>query len=144
MTAPELTLKQIQNDLKRTQNVRQVQVSDFLTSQQKQRIERARETKREKKALFDSVDAYIAEIIGRFGYETYRAWKMGEISEALMMRMVLAERAREARERYYLEALIVSAVAGANRPSKGGKSPKSLKVALNILRDEKKKGGMNG
>lgn len=141
MTTPDITLDKAK-DLARK---REYRVSDFLTETEVQEV-RLNNAKGAPRPKFDEIDAYVAEIIARFGYDCYTAWKAGDISEELMARMILAERAREVRERLALETIIVSSVAGANNPAKGGKTPKSLKTALKILKaeEDKAKGNQDG
>lgn len=133
MTAPELTL----NEIKKTARVKSFRASDFLTNEQ---IEEVHESniKGKKNTSFDVIDAYIAEIIARFGYDTFVAWKFGEISEEQMMKYIQAERAREVRNRLSIESIILASVAGANNPTKGGHMPKSLKSAIKMLKNEEK------
>ena len=133
MTAPELTLNNVKNNAK----VRNFRASDFLTDEE---IEEVHESniKGKKKARFDKVDAYIAEILARFGYDAYVAWKFGEIDEKHMAKYIEAERAREARNRLMIENVIVASVAGANNATKGGHPPKSLKTAIKMLKNEQK------
>lgn len=109
-------------------------VSDFLTNEEKNDLARAN-TKGKKKA-YDKVDAYVAEIIARFGYDAYIAWKSGIIETKRMNRLLAAERIRDRASLLTLEAVIVSAVAGANQPTKSGHAPKSLKNAIKILQKE--------
>ena len=137
MTAPELTLNEIKKTAKPV--VRTVRVSDFLTSEQKAEIQKAREEKTALKTRgFDEIDAYSAEILGRFGYEAWQAWQCGQIKAGKMARLVQAERARAKRELLGLEGLILAAVSGANNPTKGGHAPKSLKNAIKIFKSEQK------
>lgn len=133
MTAPDLTL----NKAIETAKVKVSRVSDFLTDEE---IDKIHETnlKGKKRASFDEVDSYIAEIIARFGYETYLAWKLGEIDELDMVHYIQAERAREAQNRLRLENIIVTGVAGANQRTKTGHVPKSLKMAIKMLKSEEK------
>ena len=133
MTKPELTLNNVKKDIK----VRNFRASDFLTDEQ---IEEVHESniKGKKNNSFDVIDAYIAEIIARFGYETYLAWKKGDISEVQMVKYIEAERAREAGERIKIESIIVASIAGANNPTKSGNMPKSLKAAFKMLKNEEK------
>ena len=77
-------------------------------------------------------------MIARFGYDTYRAWKVGDIKSEQMAKYVMAERARDARARVILENVIVAATAGANNPTKSGHAPKSLKTAIKIIKSEQK------
>lgn len=131
MTAPELTLKNV----KKTAQVKTFRASDFLTDEQIDEVHESN-AKGKKKTSFDRIDAYIAEIIARFGYETYVAWKFGEIGEEQMVKYIEAERAREVKNRLMIENVIVASVAGANNPTKSGHMPKSLKTAFNMLKKE--------
>lgn len=133
MTVPELTLNKVKEDVK----VRNFRASDFLTQEQMDEVHESN-AKGKKSHSFDVVDAYIAEILARFGYDTYVAWKFGEISEEQMVRYIEAERARETQNRLKLEHIIVASVAGANRPTKTGHLPKSLKTAIKMLKNEEK------
>jgi len=128
---PDLKLNNI------TAKVRQHRVSDFLTDEQIEEVKKSN-IKGKKTTKFSQVDAYIAEIMARFGYEAYMAWKAGDIDEKLMGKYIMAERARESMQRYKLECLILSAVAGANNFDKHGRAPKSLRAATKILKSEKK------
>lgn len=133
MTVPELTL----NKVKETVKEKTFRASDFLTQEQ---IEEVKESniKGKKSVGFDEIDAYIAEIIARFGYDTYTAWKAGEIDESRMVKYIQAERVRDVKNRLALESLLVGAMAGANNPTKSGHAPKSLKAAFQILKSERK------
>lgn len=128
---PDLTLNSVKA------KVREHRASDFLSDEQIEEVRKAN-IKGKKTSKFNHIDSYIAEILARFGYETYIAWKNGEISEDLMVKYILAERAREAQSRYVLESVIVGAMAGANNRDKHGQAPKSLKTAVQILKSEKK------
>lgn len=130
----ELTL---QNVKQKVTQVREFKTSDFLTDDEINEVKESN-IKGKKSVGYDEIDAYIAEIIARFGYNTYIAWKNGEIDEERMIKYIQAERAREIRNRLTLESLIVSVVAGANNPTKNGHAPKSLKTAIKILKSEHK------
>lgn len=137
MTTPELTLNEVKKTAKPV--VRTVRVSDFLTSEQKADIYKAREEKAAAKIRgFDEVDAYSAEILARFGYEAWQAWQCGQFKQEKMVKMILAERARDKQSLLGLEGLILAVGAGANRPTKSGHAPKSLKNAIKILKSEQK------
>lgn len=135
MTTPELTL----NKVKEKAETKTFRASDFLTDEEKTERVKAKANARRAERLYTAVDSYIAEIIARFGYEAYRAWLKGEISEDKMYRLVLAERSREKRYLFPLENLIVASVAGANQPTKNGRTPKSLRVAIKMLKEEQEK-----
>lgn len=136
MTAPDITLKQA----KESAGVKTHRASDFLTQEQMDDVHKSN-AQGKKKLGFDEVDAYIAEILARFGYDTYMAWKAGDIDEEVMLRYIEAERTREIRSKLALESLIVASVAGANHPNKDGHAPKSLKTAINILKKEQQLAG---
>lgn len=133
MTAPELTL----DNARKAARVKTFRASDFLTKEEMDEVHESN-IKGKKNENFDVIDAYIAEILARFGYDTYVAWKFGEIDERHMMKYIEAERAREARNRLMIENVIVASVAGANNPTKGGHPPKSLKTAIKMLKHEQK------
>ena len=136
MRTPDLTLDKARKDAKGV--IREHRVSDFLTSNE---IKELHETNKEKRIQpkFDEVDALIGEILARFGYDTYIAWKSGAIDTEMIIRYLEAERCREAQNRYKLECIIVASVAGANRPNKQGYLPKSMRLAIAMLDKEKQK-----
>lgn len=137
MTAPELTLKQVKKSERVT--TRTVRVSDFLSNEKKIELRMAQEARSaEKRRGFDEIDAYSAEILGRFGYHAWLAWQTGQIKGEKMAKMVLAERARAKRELLGVETMILAVGAGANNPTKAGHAPKSLRNAIKILKDEQK------
>lgn len=133
MTESELKLENV----KETAKVKVSRASDFLTDEQIEEVHKSN-ARGAKKTKFSTVDAYIAEILARFGYETYVAWKFGEISEDNMLHFIQAERAREAQNRLMLENIIVASVAGANQPTKNGHAPKTLATAIKMLKTEQK------
>ena len=133
MTKPELSL----DSVKQTATVKVSRASDFLTDEQMEEVHKSN-AKGAKTNRFSVVDAYIAEIIARFGYDTYVAWKFGEISEDNMLHFIQAERAREAQHRLMIENIIVASVSGANHPTKSGHAPKSLTTAIKMLKTEQK------
>lgn len=133
MTVPELTLQNVRE----TAKVKSFRASDFLTEEQVEEVKTSN-TKGKKTNGYNIIDAYIAEIIARFGYETYLAWNRGEISEQYMARYIEAERERESKRDLKMMSLIVASVAGANHPQKGGHLPKSLKNAIKLVKAEQK------
>lgn len=131
MTVPEITLEKA----KKIAEVKNFRASDFLTQEEIEEVHESN-AKGRKKTGFDAVDAYIAEILARFGYDAYVAWKFGEIDEKHMAKYIQAERAREAKNRLMIENIIVASVAGANNATKNGHLPKSLKAAIKMLKNE--------
>ena len=135
MTAPELTLNEVKSKIRPKNRV--VRVSDFLSNEEKIRIKLHREERKaQRQRGFDEIDAYSAEILANFGYQTWLAWKAGEIRTKQMNKYLSAERARRKSELIGLECLILNATAGANHPDKHGKVPKTFKAAQNILKHE--------
>lgn len=135
MTAPELTLNKVAETA--TAKSQEFRASDFLTNDEIDEIHTSN-AKGRTQSRYDIIDAYVAEIIARFGYGTYQAWKSGEIDEYTMSRFIEAERDRERIDRLKLENLIVACVSGANHPGKGGHIPKTLKAAFKMLKSEEK------
>lgn len=129
----ELTLKEVREKI----TEKNFRASDFLTEKQVEEVRKS--NAKGKKSRFSVVDAYIAEIIARFGYDAYVAWKAGDITEENMVRFIEAERAREASSKLALEAIIVSSLAGAQQPTKSGHAPRSLRTAIKILEKEQNK-----
>lgn len=136
MTAPDITLAQA----KATIGVKNHRASDFLTQDEMEEVHKSN-AKGKKRSTFDEVDAYIAEIIARFGYDAYVAWKAGDISEKDMANYILAERSREIKNNLAIESIIVASTAGANNPTKSGHLPKSLKTAITILKQQQQLAG---
>lgn len=133
---PEITLQEIQQSLK-DKKVKTFRASDFLTKEQVEEVKQS--NIKGKKRGYNVIDAYVAEILARFGYDTYVAWKNGDIDEMSMLRFIQAERAREIQKNLALESIIIASTAGANQPTKHGNTPKSLKMAIDILKKEQNK-----
>lgn len=134
MTAPEISLDKAKKIANTKRNFR---ASDFLTEDEQKEVRK--NNAKGKESLFNPVDAYVAEIIARFGYDTYMAWKAGDIPNERMQKYILAERARDSQLLFPLENIIVASVAGANNPTRGGHTPKSLQMAIKILKQEQEK-----
>lgn len=136
MTAPELTLDKAKKEAE--VKTRSRRVSDFLSQDELKEL-RENNKKKHVKARFDAVDAFAAEVLARFGYDVYMAWKAGEFDEEKLARFVYAERAREVNRRLVLENILVAAIAGANNPTKNNTTPKGLKLALKWLGEERER-----
>lgn len=134
MTTPEISLE---NAKKIANNKRNFRASDFLTEEEQKEVRK--NNAKGKKELFNVVDAYAAEIMARFGYDAYMAWKAGNIDNDKMQRFILAERARDAQFLFPLENIIIASMAGANNPTRGGHAPKSLQMAIKILKQEQER-----
>lgn len=114
--------------------------SDFLSDEQQEQLAQANAKGAKTIKPYDEIDAFSAEVLARFGYDTWQAWQGGKISTHQMLRYIAAERARETRNILPLEAIMMLSMAGANHPGKNGKPPKSLASAQKILQNEQKKG----
>lgn len=134
MTTPEISLD---NAKKIASTKRNFRASDFLTEEEQKEVRK--NNAKGKKELFNVIDAYAAEILARFGYDAYMAWKAGDISNDKMQRFILAERARDAQFLFPLENIIIASMAGANNPTRGGHTPKSLQMAIKILKQEQER-----
>ena len=137
MTAEKNTLQSIKSSPKMAeQNFRP---SDFLSQSEMDELHEANANRGKIVKRYDEIDAFEAEILERFGWNTLQAYQNGTISVEQVSRYIFAARARDAADRYALEMVIVSAVAGANNPNKHGKAPKSLKQAVDIVKTEYKR-----
>ena len=136
-TDEKLTINGIKSSPKMTEQ--HFRPSDFLTNSEMDELAEANANRGKINKPYDDIDAFEAEILARFGWEAFQAYQSGEFPLRQVLRYIAAERARDASERYSLECVIVSANAGANNPNKHGKAPKSLKKAIDIVRDEYKR-----
>lgn len=136
MRESELTLKKVQT-LPKVAPVREYRTSDFLTTEQLSELHKNNAKASRKQKKFGAVDAYVAEIMARFGYEAYQAWNLGIIPDSKMRRLVEAERAREKQYILGLEGIIIMANAASARGKKG-QVPKPLRAANKIYRNEEK------
>ena len=136
MKKHELTLARVKESPKVGEQV--FRASDFLTESQMEELHRANERGRKVIRPYDEVDAFSAEVLARFGWHTYQAWKKGELSTDKVMRFIAAERARTTAEGLPSQITLVSAVAGANHPTKHKKAPQSLKNAIKMIKEQQK------
>lgn len=135
MNRPSLTLNNIRKSEKITP--RNVGTAQFLSKEDLAELKKNNATrKRRKKRAFDDVDALVAEIIARFGYDTYKAWNNDEIDDAKMNRWILAERARERQQWLPIEALLKSIIQGGVPTFHTKKMPNIGKQTNKILKDE--------
>lgn len=133
---PALTL----NDIRKSPKLAEVsRVSDFLTKDEQNELHITNMVgKRSQKRKFDAIDAYCAEIIARFGYDTYKAWNNGELDDKLVARMIDAERARERASWLPIETIVINMVGSCIKRQKGEPAPKGPKAAQKIMKIEVK------
>lgn len=144
MKKPEITLSKVRKSPKLGGKV--FQASDFLTDDEQLALQLNNATGRKKKRIYDEVDAYVAEIIARFGYDAYKAWNAGELDENKMVKMIAAERARDKAQLLEVEGIIIAMVGACVQKQKGKPAPKGPKVAINIFKRVSKmaRGEING
>lgn len=138
MRKSDITLEKVRESSKVLSKPKEriYRASDFLTKDEQAELRSSNIMGRKQKRKFSDVDAFVAEIIARFGYEAYRAWKAGEIPTDKMQRMMFAERAREKNATATLYSVIISTVSCCIRRYKGEPKPKALKDATAILKRE--------
>ena len=137
MAAEKTTLKSIKSSPKMAEQ--HYRPSDFLSQSDIDELHEANARGGKISKPYDEIDAFEAEILARFGWQTYQAYLSGEADIEQLAKYIAAERARDAQNRYNLECIIVSSVAGANRPRKHGGAPQSLKKAIDIVKAEYKR-----
>lgn len=137
MAAEKTTLKSIKSSPKMAEQ--HYRPSDFLSQSDIDELHEANARGGKISKPYDEIDAFEAEILARFGWQTYRAYLSGEADIEQLAKYIAAERARDAQNRYNLECIIVSSVAGANRPRRHGGAPQSLKKAIDIVKAEYKR-----
>lgn len=138
MTAHGLTLKKVQESSK-LKSGGVFHASDFLSEDEKREIAVSRAIKTKPKRRYNAVDAFVAEMTARFGYEFYKEWAEGKIPTEKVNRLIAAERARERSNFLGLEAIVITAVSSCVRREKGQPKPKGMKIAQDIFRSEEKK-----
>lgn len=138
MSKPPLTLNEIRKSEKITP--KNVGVAELLSKQDRQELRRRNMAhKSKKRAKFDKIDAYMAEIIARFGYDTYEAWIKDKIDDVKMARLIEAERARERAAWLPIESLICAVMRGGIPTYKTKRKPSIAKEVPKILKDELKR-----
>ena len=145
MAAEKPTLKNIKRSPKLAEQ--HFRPSDFLTKQQQDELREANARGRTIMRPYDEVDAFAAEVLARFGWHTYRAWKTQERDERgqiimttdQLFKYIAAERARTTAESLPLQYTVVGAMAGANHPTKHKNAPKTLKNTIKFLKEQQKK-----
>ena len=137
MTAEKTTLKSIKSSPKMAEQ--HYRPSDFLSQSDIDELHEANARGGKISKPYDEIDAFEAEILARFGWQTYQAYLSGEADIEQLAKYIAAERARDAQNRYNFECITGSSVAGANRPRKHGGAPQSLKKAIDIVKAEYKR-----
>lgn len=137
MESPRLTLKEAKKSPKLSSGG-ESRISDFLTDEEKLDLKRSNFQGKRKQKRYNDVDAFVGEMISRFGYGYYKAWAKGEITTAKTNRLIAAERAREKSVLLGAEAILISAISSCVKREKGQPKPKGLKFAQDIFKKEEK------
>lgn len=131
----KLTLERVRNSkLKK----KVFQASDFLTKEEMIKLKKANFEGKKKQRRYNEIDAYVAEIIGRFGYEFYKDWKSGIIKTEQVNKYIAAERARDKSNFLALEAIVISMVGACVKREHKQPKPRGPKIAQNIFKHEEK------
>lgn len=140
-SAEKLTLDTVKKSPKVTSGASSTttRLTDFMTKDERAFLHHVNAVGKIKRKQFDQVDAYMAEIIGRFGYDAYLAWNRGDITTKRMNALLAAERAREVESRLSLEIIVKAMVQSCIKLHKGEKRPKGPKFVEKIIRDEIKR-----
>lgn len=115
--------------------------SDFLSDEEQAELEEVNLRGKKDSRIYDSVDAFEAELLARFGWEAFQAWLKGDFGMEQAAKFMAAERAREKRALEPLASIILAANAGANNGDKNGHAPKSLRIAQDLVKQIHKQGG---
>ena len=107
-----------------------VRLSDLVSKEEKAKLKPKRP---EKRRSYDDIDAFVAEVIARFGYDVYRKWNAEEIETMTLQKWVLAERARDRAPFIPLEGVIAHMVGACIRRTKKERAPKGPKEAQKII-----------
>lgn len=133
---PDLTLGNVKQSAKLVGG-RVYQASDFMTKDERLELQKRHYTaKSSRPKRFDQVDALVAEILARFGWETYKAWQNGELTTERMVRLLCAERARARAEKLSLEAILLSMIGACVQKPKSGGIPRGVRNAHKIYKEE--------
>lgn len=132
------TLKNVRNNSQKLQEVRVRRASDFLTDEEQEKLRSVNLQGKKARRKFDEIDAYVAEIIARFGWDVYQLWNAGKIENTEMQSWILAERSREKSQILGLYSMIYSTVSSCVKVEKGKKAPKGIKMAQNLIKSEAK------
>ena len=135
MKTPELTLNNINKILPKLGG-KSARVSDFVSKEEMDELHRVNAIGKQKKAEFDEIDAFEAEIIARLGYDVYQDWEAGLIANKRVTRWILAERARANAESMAIKAILANGFAGCANHDKNGKPPKTSKNIQKIMKNE--------
>lgn len=138
MSQKPLTLNDVRKSDKISGKKREFRASDFLTKDEQIELRQSNFRGRKAKKRFNDIDAYVAEIIGRFGYDFYKDWQSGKISTDKTNRYIAAERAREKSQFLSMEAIIMLMVGSCIQRSKGQPAPRGPKTAQKIFKAEEK------
>lgn len=145
MKKREITLQTARESLKDKEQI--FRASDFLPERKIEELHEINARGRRIVRPYDEIDAFAAEVLARFGWHTYRAWKTMErdadgrplMTTDQLFKYIAAERARTTAEGLPLQYTVVGAMAGANHPTKHKNAPKSLKYTIRYIKEQQKR-----
>ena len=137
MASEKTTLKSIKSSPKMAEQ--HYRPSDFLSQSDIDELHEANARGGKISKPYDEIDAFEAEILARFGWQTYKAYLSGEADIGQLAKYIAAERARTTAESLPLQYTVVGAMAGANHPTKHKNAPKTLKNTIKFLKEQQKK-----
>lgn len=108
-----------------------IRLSDLVTEEERAAL---RKPKVKKPRFYDDVDAFVAEMIARFGYDVYERWNKGEITTKRISKWIAAERGRDRANWIPVESIICNMVGSCIRRHKKEKVPKGPKKAHDIMK----------
>jgi len=110
-----------------------VRLSDLVSKEEKAQLKAMGAKAPKQKRPYDDIDAFVAEVVARFGYDVYQKWNNGGIETKTLQKWVLAERARDRAQFIPLEGVIAHMVGACIRRNKKERAPKGPKEAQKII-----------
>lgn len=123
--------------IRKTPRGRSYTLKDFITKEEQDRLAEIR-SGRTRKPKFDSASSVSAEILARFGYQAWKDWQNGVISDESMSAYLSAERGRDAERLIQLESAILPAIFSLVKKSKNKPAPKGVKYAQQAVNEQTK------
>lgn len=131
----KLTLGQIREGIKTEHHFT---LKDFTTEAEREQLSRARAKAKAKAPKFDAASAVSAEILARFGFDAWKAWQNGEISQKQMSSYLAAERGRDLRLLADLETAISVLMTTVARRQRGKPAPKGFKMVQKMVQNHER------
>lgn len=128
----DLTVKSILDEKNKKKSYR---VSDFLSKEEVKELHEFNAKSHKKRVkLFNVADYLIAEIIERFGYDFYKDWKVGIITDKQVLAYLEASRFRDNKQLLHIESVIFSSLSSCATPTQHKTTPKGLNEAYKMIK----------